>query len=107
MNPLLSNIIISAAKKTVGAREKKDSKSSYARARRMQRNRRTRVNIALDIVLLIAGILSAGFGLKGFLIPNEFIDGGATGISLLLAIKTPLSLSLLLILVNVPFIVLG
>lgn len=57
--------------------------------------------------MLVAGILSAGFGLKGFLIPNKFIDGGATGISLLLTQLTPLSLSLLLILVNIPFILLG
>jgi len=35
-----------------------------------------------DTVFILIGIFSAGFGLKGFLIPNSFIDGGAMGISL-------------------------
>lgn len=51
--------------------------------------------------------MCAGFGLKGFLLPANFIDGGATGISLLLEQLTPVPLSFLLILVNLPFIVLG
>ena len=37
-----------------------------------------------DGVLLTAGVFSAAFGLKGFLLTNHFIDGGATGISLLI-----------------------
>lgn len=53
------------------------------------------------------GIFSAAFGLESFLLPSSFIDGGATGISLLLAELTTVPLSLLILLVNVPFIVLG
>jgi uncharacterized membrane-anchored protein YitT (DUF2179 family) len=105
MNPLLSNIIISTAKKAVKSQGKKDS--SYIQARKRHRTRRMRVNNTVDILLLLAGIMSANFGLKGFLLPNEFIDGGATGISLLLALKTPMSFSIALVLVNLPFIVLG
>lgn len=60
-----------------------------------------------SIVFLLPGILSAGFGLKGFLLPNSFIDGGVTGISLLIAELTPIKLYILLILINAPFIVLG
>lgn len=60
-----------------------------------------------SIVFLLLGILSAGFGLKGFLLPNSFIDGGVTGISLLIAELTPIKLYILLILINAPFIVLG
>src|SRR5687768_16866924 len=37
-----------------------------------------------DIFFILLGILSAGFGLRGFLLTNDFIDGGATGISLLI-----------------------
>ena len=33
-------------------------------------------------LMIIVGIFSASFGLKGFLLPNQFIDGGVTGISL-------------------------
>jgi uncharacterized membrane-anchored protein YitT (DUF2179 family) len=60
-----------------------------------------------DIVLILLGIISAGFGLKGFLLSNGFIDGGATGISLLVARLTGMSLSVLLILINLPFLILG
>lgn len=60
-----------------------------------------------DFTYVIIGIFSAGFGLKGFLLPNRFIDGGATGISLLLENITHLNLSYLLILVNIPFLILA
>jgi uncharacterized membrane-anchored protein YitT (DUF2179 family) len=52
-------------------------------------------------------VLSAGMGLKGFLIPSGFIDGGVTGVSLLLAMVTPLPLALWLPVINVPFIAVG
>jgi uncharacterized membrane-anchored protein YitT (DUF2179 family) len=48
--------------------------------------------------------MSAAFGLESFLIPNSFIDGGATGIALLSAEVSGMSLSLLLPLINIPFI---
>lgn len=60
-----------------------------------------------DIFLVVLGILSAGFGLKGFLLTNGFIDGGATGISLLISNLTKIPLALLIVLVNIPFIVFG
>lgn len=60
-----------------------------------------------ETFLIALGVLLAGFGLKGFLLPNNFIDGGAVGISLLVAEVTGLSLPLLLILINIPFIILG
>lgn len=61
----------------------------------------------VDGFLLSLGVLSAGFGLKGFLLPNSFIDGGATGLSLLISELLNLSLPLVLILVNIPFIILA
>lgn len=64
-------------------------------------------NIFTDIFLIGLGILFAGFGLKGFLIPNGFIDGGVTGISLLIAALTPISISLLIFAINIPFMILG
>ncbi len=59
------------------------------------------------LVLIAAGILSAAFGLKGFLIPNGFIDGGATGITLLISSITGFPVSVLLVIINIPFIWLG
>lgn len=60
-----------------------------------------------NALLIVLGILSAGFGLKGFLLPNGFIDGGVTGISLLVSEITGWPLSLLVIIINIPFIFLG
>lgn len=60
-----------------------------------------------DLLLMTAGIFSAAFGFKGFLLTNEFIDGGATGISLLISFLTRIPLYLLIIAVNIPFIMLG
>lgn len=60
-----------------------------------------------DIVLICLGILSAGMGLKGFLLSSHFIDGGVTGISMLLADITTLPISILIFVINVPFLWLG
>jgi len=61
----------------------------------------------VQICFLIAGIFSAALGLESFLLPNDFIDGGVTGISLLTRQLTGFSLPLLLIAFNIPFVVLG
>lgn len=55
-------------------------------------------------ILIMLGIFSATFGLKSFLLPNHFLDGGATGISLLINGVAKVPLPLLLLLVNIPFI---
>jgi len=62
---------------------------------------------AKDAVLILLGVFSAAFGLESFLLPNNFIDGGATGIALLITELTQFSLSILLLLVNFPFVILG
>jgi uncharacterized membrane-anchored protein YitT (DUF2179 family) len=64
-------------------------------------------NTILDLVFITIGIVSAGFGLKGFLLPNSFIDGGAMGVSLLIAEKTIIPLAVLVIVVNLPFFLIG
>jgi uncharacterized membrane-anchored protein YitT (DUF2179 family) len=60
-----------------------------------------------DVVLIVIGVLLAALGLKGFLLPNEFLDGGVTGISLLISRLTGWSISVLLIVINIPFILLA
>ncbi|MGV3696058.1 YitT family protein [Flavobacterium sp.] len=60
-----------------------------------------------DFFLITIGILSATFGFKGFLLTNHFIDGGATGISLLISALTDIPLYVLIICVNAPFVILG
>ena len=64
-------------------------------------------NMTLKLVFILAGIFSAAFGVKGFLLPNSFIDGGITGISMLLSMLGGLSLPLLVTLINIPFIILA
>ncbi|MBK7971690.1 MAG: YitT family protein [Bacteroidetes bacterium] len=64
-------------------------------------------NILIDIFMVICGIFSAGLGLKGFLLPNDFIDGGVTGISLLIAQLTNIGLPFLIVIFNIPFIIMG
>jgi uncharacterized membrane-anchored protein YitT (DUF2179 family) len=64
-------------------------------------------NILVDLTLLVFGILSAGMGLKGFLLSSHFIDGGVTGISMLVADATKTPLSVLIFVINVPFLFLG
>ncbi len=69
--------------------------------------KKTVVRFIKDFFLIAAGIFSAAFGFKGFLLTNQFIDGGATGISLLISALTGLPLYLLIIVVNIPFIIFG
>lgn len=57
----------------------------FARAYRLLRITVTRY--LRDFFMISLGVLSATFGLQGFILPNHLIDGGATGISLLLIEK--------------------
>src|SRR5574343_1629694 len=60
-----------------------------------------------DFFLITLGIFSAAFGFKGFLLTNDFIDGGATGISLLISAITKIPLPILIVVVNIPFVLMG
>jgi len=62
---------------------------------------------AIDIVFILLGILSAAFGLKGFLLSSHFIDGGVTGVSMLVSNVFGVPLALLIPVINLPFIALG
>lgn len=65
------------------------------------------IDLIKSIVFLSAGVVMATIGLKGFLLPNSFLDGGAMGIALLGQIVSEIDLSILIIVVNLPFILLG
>ena len=108
MNPFWTQIIIQTTlrhknKKTSG--NKKYSDFELAKAYReflITAKRQFK-----DLILITIGIFSASFGFKGFLLTNHFIDGGATGISLLISAITDIPLYILIICVNVPFIILA
>ena len=65
------------------------------------------LHVGWDVLLIVAGIFSAGLGLKGFLLFSHFIDGGVTGVSMLLSNVLGWKLSILILVINLPFIVLG
>ena len=60
-----------------------------------------------SLLLIMIGVMSASFGLESFLIPNNFIDGGVTGISMLMVHITGWPLYFWIILINLPFVIWG
>lgn len=75
---------------------------------------RTKKNIIVSLknefknfFLITIGIFSAGFGFKGFLLTNKFIDGGATGISLLISALSDIPLYYLIPIINLPFVIMA
>lgn len=79
----------------------------YAVAKGFRELRLSVLNASKDVLLITAGVFSAAFGLESFLIPNGFIDGGATGVALMGTALTDLPLPLLLLAVNTPFVYLA
>lgn len=63
-------------------------------------------SIGQKIIVIIGGLIAA-YGLEAVLIPNNVSDGGITGISIVISQLTPISLGLLIALLNIPFIYLG
>lgn len=105
-NPQQQSIIINEIKRSLGKKET-DPITRYQMAKGAWRMRKSVKNGIRDSILLIIGVLAAGFGLRGFLLPSNLIDGGVMGISLLVNRETQFSLPLLIILFNLPFILLG
>jgi len=60
-----------------------------------------------DILLMLFGVATAGFALQGFLVPNQFFDGGITGISLLIHEIYHINLAFVIIAANLPFIIMS
>lgn len=65
------------------------------------------LNIIRDSANIGIGILAAAFGLKGFLLSSHFIDGGATGVSMLISDVSSIPISVLIFVINVPFLWIG
>lgn len=104
MNPIAQIIITQLVKRQL-KRKNKTTPTSYK-----QEFKNTSIDFWHSIkyiILIIFGVFSAGFGLKGFLLPNTFIDGGVTGISLIISEASNIPLSYLLILINTPFLILA
>lgn len=106
MNNILKRIVIS----TTLRKKQKEEGQDFSKFQLASGFRELKINTfrqLKDAMLITAGIFSAAFGFKGFLLTNQFIDGGATGISLLISALTHIPLYILLIAVNIPFIILA
>jgi uncharacterized membrane-anchored protein YitT (DUF2179 family) len=87
-----------------------DHSRTVENLQRLRTAKRIRKKLRLmlrDFLLMLLGVVAAGFGLRGFLIPNGLIDGGVMGISLLVNSISTIPLSLLIIVINLPFLFLG
>lgn len=106
MNPFWQKIIIS----TILAHKKGPKNKRYSTYVLAKGYRELKIiakrNIK-DFILISLGIFAAAFGFKGFLLTNHFIDGGATGISLLISHLTKIPLAWLIVLINAPFVLLA
>ncbi|MDO6598202.1 YitT family protein [Oceanihabitans sp. 2_MG-2023] len=107
MNPLFGKLLTDLAKQRLKSKHAPSPYSENQIAPIINNIKVELSHAAKEFLFIIIGVFSAGFGLKGFLLPNQFIDGGATGISLLLQNITSLSLGVLLLIVNLPFLILA
>ncbi|MFT5231243.1 MAG: uncharacterized membrane-anchored protein YitT (DUF2179 family) [Candidatus Azotimanducaceae bacterium] len=65
------------------------------------------ISSAKEYLQIFLGIILASIGLKAFLLPNGFLDGGATGIAILLSRVFEINISLALLLCSIPFLIIG
>lgn len=111
MNPLFIQLIIESIKwrnrKKQSGKNKIDRISDYSLVKQALKLEVIITSLFKHLFYISLGILSAGFGLKGFLLPNGFVDGGVTGISLLVEALTDYPLPILIVVINAPFIILG
>ncbi len=61
----------------------------------------------IEYIMLTLGSIIAAFALEQFLIPNTILDGGITGISIIIYKLSNIPLSLLVVVLNIPFIYIG
>ncbi len=104
MNNLWSKIVIN----TVYRKKSKAEKlSPFELAKGLRELRLAIWGHIKDFILITAGIFCAGFGLESFLLPSKFIDGGATGIALMISELGSYPLAIVLVVINIPFVLLG
>lgn len=108
MNPILKQLVIDTLTRKLNRKPKDfNAYSNDELEKGLVAFKGTLRGYFKDFLFITAGVFSAAFGFKGFLLTNHFIDGGATGISLLISALTSIPLAVLLVVVNIPFILLG
>ena len=109
MNPFLTQVVIQTVlnNKQKSSRLPDEQPSKFRLAKAYKEFMLLVRRVLKDAILIGLGIAAAAFGLESFLLPSQFIDGGATGISLLITELTQIPLAILIICINIPFVVLG
>lgn len=107
MSSLFQRFVIGAIKWSREKEKLPEMTGSYNFGKELYKLKVTVTHLLKDFFLIGVGIAAAGFGLESFLLPNSFIDGGVTGISLLVAELTTYPLPLLIVAINIPFILIG
>ena len=106
MNPFFQNIITNTIKDSYLSNPKNNA-DDFELIKKMKEAKVEAIHEAWALLYLLIGVCSAAFGLKGFLLPNSFIDGGVMGISLIFHEIFDFRLSILIVIFNLPFIVLA
>lgn len=60
-----------------------------------------------SIIYNLCGVALAAIALEAFMLPNKFLDGGVTGIAILVNLNFGINLNLLLLVLNIPFLYMG
>ena len=60
-----------------------------------------------QIIMITIGAIIAALGLELFLVPNNILDGGVIGLSIIAAELTGIQMSIFLIILNLPFLYIG
>ncbi len=63
--------------------------------------------LTINAIFSTMGAFLAAFALQCFLVPNQIIDGGIVGISIMLSYVSKLNLGMLLVVLNIPFVLLA
>lgn len=107
MNNLIRDLVIRLVVRPRRPDVLAEELSPFIIAKGFRELRLTAWNMVKDAVQIGVGVFCAAFGLESFLLPSGFIDGGATGVALMVAQLTGLSLPMLLALINLPFVYLA
>lgn len=73
----------------------------------MEKIKSKKYQVLVSFIMLTVGAILSAYALETFLIPNTILDGGVTGISIIISKLTQIPLSLLVLLLNIPFVYIG
>lgn len=86
---------------------KEQQETLAAELEKIHHRKMTKKKILQRILLITLGATLMGVGLEIFLVPNNVIDGGITGISIMLSYLTGWNLGIFLFILNIPFFFIG